>query len=233
MTLFSRSTALSNLSELGLFFTREKREAILRGDMSNLIVHPHFVYGLQATGGYICRTSNATPAMARSQAMCDQMAWESLAELNETGHHRVKAQALILIAHKCFRLGFTQSAKLYILKLCETVENAKLRFLPDDRRPGELSEQIREDVSVLSQAMYLENYIFLVLGGSAAVMTERIEREFIRNLQVRTFHDFSFSFSKSIVISCPGNVPASLQDVPIDYANPRYTISPGCGPYFE
>lgn len=188
----SRLRALSQLSELGLYLTTEKRENILYGNMSGAVVHRHFVYALQAAGGYLRRAPENTSAMADSQAICDQMTWESLIALNETGQHRAKAQALVLVVHKFVLLGFTQSAKSFILKLCEIINNAQLRFLPDDTSLVELPEQIREDASVLSQAIYLENYSYLALDGSATAMTRRIEGEFRSNLRVRTFHAFFF-----------------------------------------
>ena len=70
------------------------------------------------------------------------------------------------------------------------LNKADLRFLPVYGRPAELSEQVREDAAVLSQAIYLENYFYLTLGGPAPAMGARIEKEFRLDLQVRTiqFH---------------------------------------------
>lgn len=90
-----------------------------------------------------------------------------------------------MLTHVLIITGFTASAPLYLSKTCEAINKADLQFLPVYGRPPELSDQVREDVTVLSQAIYLENYLYLVLDGSAPAMTVRIEREFRLDLEVR------------------------------------------------
>ena len=124
--------------------------------------------------------------MVRLQARYAQAAWESLVKVCETNKHRLKIQSLVLLVHAFVIMGFTAVAQLYLLKMCKIIEKGKLRYLPTYGRPAELSEQVREDASVLSQAIYLENFFYLTLGGSAPVLTARIEREFRMDLQVRT-----------------------------------------------
>jgi hypothetical protein len=185
VTSYSRIRALCRLNKLGLYFTKEKQEAILRGDSSNAVVHRHFVDGLQAIGIHLGGTPDEIPALIRLQARYAQAAWESLIQLNQTDQERDKAQALVLLAHAFIILKLTAGAQLYLLKACMIIGKAKLKFLPEYGPPTELSEQTREEFSVLSQAIYLENYFYLTLGGTAPVKTAEIEQEFRVDLQVR------------------------------------------------
>ena len=174
------------MNKLGLYFGAEKQEALLRGDISNAVVDRYFVYAFQAVGMHLCETPDDSPAMVQLQASYGQKAWECLVEICGTGHQRLKAQGMLLFVHSLVIMGFSATTRLYLLKLCEIINDASLQFLPAYGRPPELSDQVREDVAVLSQTIYLENYFYLTLGGSAPAMTARIEMEFRLDLQVRT-----------------------------------------------
>ena len=173
------------MSRLGLYFTKEKREALVRGDTSNLVVDRHFVYMLQAFGVHLCRVS-VTTANIRLQANNAQIIMESLIQLNKTNQEGTKVQALVSAIHACIIVGFTASAQLNLLRASEIIAKAKLRFLMEYEPPAELSERVLEDVSVLSQVIYLDNYFYLTSDGSVPVpvQTAGIEREFRSDLQV-------------------------------------------------
>jgi hypothetical protein len=189
----SRLNALCRLNKLGLYFTKERQDAVLRGDTSNSVVHRHFVDGTQVMGMHFCGPGES-PARVRLQAKYLQIAWESLIQLNQTNREREKVQALVLVAHGFVILRLSTSAQLYFLKACKIIEKAKLRFLPEHEPPAKFSEQVREEASVLSQVIYLENLLYLMVGGSAPARTARIEREFRFDLQVRTIrHSFRCS----------------------------------------
>ncbi|KAF9779633.1 hypothetical protein BJ322DRAFT_370638 [Thelephora terrestris] len=177
LDLSIRLNALCRLNKLGLYFTKERQDAVLRGDTSNSVVHRHFVDGTQVMGMHFCGPGES-PARVRLQAKYLQIAWESLIQLNGTNREREKVQALVLVAHGFVILRLSTSAQLYFLKACKIIEKAKLRFLPEHEPPAEFSEQVREEASVLSQVIYLENLLYLTLGGSAPAKTARIEREF-------------------------------------------------------
>ena len=183
--LDSRLRALCRLNTLGLYFTRDKQEAILRGDLTNAVVDQHFVYGLQVVGVHICGVPEGAPAMIHMQARYVQMAWESFLRLSKTDQERTKAQALVLIVHGSIMVGFKATAQLHLLKASEIIEKARFQFLPEYGPPPQLSDQVREAISVLSQVIYLENYLYLTMDGSVPVKTARIEREFRSDLQVR------------------------------------------------
>ena len=185
----SRLRSLCRITKLGLYFRQEKLEALLDGDMSNTVVDRHFVYAFQATGMNIYGAVEETPAMVQLQARYIQMCWESFIEIHGTNNHMLEAQGLVLLVHGVIMVGLTATAQQYHSKLCQIIDKGKLQFLPAYGRPVGLSEQVREDVAVLSQAIYLDNYFYLTRSGSR-LMTERLEEEFLLDLEVRIIRCF-------------------------------------------
>ena len=173
------------MHKLGLYLGTKKQEALLRGDTSDAVINRHFVHVFHAAGMYLCGAPGESSTMVRLHAKYCQKAWETLIEIHKTGDQKLKAQGVLLLAYTLLVAGFAAGPPLYLSKVCELINRANLRFLPVYGRAPELSEQAREDATVLSQAIYMENYLYLALGGSTPVMTTRIEREFRMDLQVR------------------------------------------------
>ena len=210
------------MNKLGLYFGKEKLEALLRGDVSNTVVNRYFVYGLQATGMYFCEALEATPAMVWLQARYAQLAWETLVEIHGTGDNKLKAQGLMLFVHATVIMGFTALSQFYLSMVCKIIDKAKLQFLPVHGCPAELSEQVREDAAVLSQVIYLVNYFHLTLNGSMSPMMARIEKEFRLDLEVRTVRR---SFVVELEIDSAvrsASVSAPVRYVSVDHADQRY-----------
>ena len=174
------------MNKLGVYFRPEKREALLRGDISNAVVNRHFVYGFQVTGMYLSKAPDDSPATVRLLVEHIENAWVSFFET----HGILKVQGVVLLVHAFVIMGLQNMARSLLPKAFEIIGKADIRFFPAYGRPPELSEQAREDAAVLSQAIYLENYLYLTSGGPEPVMATRIEREFRLDLQVRTiqFH---------------------------------------------
>ena len=185
MIFGSRLRSLCRLSTLGLYFTMEKQEALLRGDTSNTVVDRHFVYALQGLGVHVCGVPEQTSAMILLQVNYVQMAWETLLQLNETNQTRARAQGMVLATHAAILVGFISLAQLHLLEACKIIKKGNFRFLPEYGPSPALSDQVREEISTLTQAIYLENYIYLALNGPAPVRTAGIEREFRLDLRVR------------------------------------------------
>ena len=172
------------MNKLGLYFRKEKLEALFRGDTSNTVVNRYFVYGLQAIGTHICGTPEVTPAMTLLQARYAQLNFEAFIEINRTDDYKLRAQGFILFVHGCILTGFQMSAQLYLSRLCQIIDKGKLQFLSACGRPAGLSEQVREDAAVLSQVIYLYNYLNLTSSGSTSLTMARIEKEFRLDLEV-------------------------------------------------
>ena len=133
---------------------------------------------------HVCRIPDVSLAVVRLQARYAQMAWESLILVLRSDNQRLRVQSLLLLVHAFVLMGFITGARLYLFRACKIIEKANLQFLLLCGNPPEFSEQVREDASVLSQAIYLENYFYVALGGPAPAMTARIEKEFRVELQV-------------------------------------------------
>jgi len=172
------------MNKLGIYFGPEKQDALFLGDTSNAVVNRYFVYGFLAIGTHLCEVLDESPTMVRLEARYIQNAWESLIE-NYRTDQRLAAQGMIVLLHSLVIMGFPAAAQSYLPKLYDLIDNENLRFLPVYGRPPELSDQVREDAAVLSQAIYLENYFYLALDGPVPARTTKIEREFRRDFQVR------------------------------------------------
>jgi len=176
---------LCRMNTMGIYLGVEKQEALLRGDTSNAVVNQCLVYGFQSIGMFFCRAPAESPAVVLSQARYAQRFYETLVDIYRTDNQRLKAQGVLFLAHAFVVMGFPIAPLFYLWKVCNLIDSGDLHFLPLYGRPPELSEQVREDAAVLSQAIYLENYLYLAFGGSVPVKTARIEREFWMDLQVR------------------------------------------------
>ena len=173
------------MNKLGIYFGPEKQDALYRGDTSNAVVDRHFVYGLRTIGTHLSGVVDQSTAMVRLQARYVQKAWESLIEIYRTDDHRLTAQGVLLFSHSLIIMGFLRTVRFYLQKVCELIDNGNLQFLPVYGRPPELSDQVREDAAVLSQTIYLDNYMHLAFGWPAPSKTAKIEREFRGDFQVR------------------------------------------------
>ena len=103
-----------------------------------------------------------------------------------------------LLVHMLFSMASTSLharaldfSRHNLKKACIALNAAKLRFTPDTGRPPEFSEEVRERAVMLSQIVYLENYMFLAVDGIEAMMAARIEEEFRQDLQVRVYFHIS------------------------------------------
>ena len=119
-----------------------------------------------------------------------QKALEYLMEvLKETTRRKnwdLQAQIALWITMGSVVLRLREVTTLYVKKSCDAVNLGGLRFIPTYGRPPEFSEDLREKLSVLSQIIYFENFLFLTCNGAQPRMTERIEWEFRHDLQVRS-----------------------------------------------
>ena len=75
-------------------------------------------------------------------------------------------------------------ARSFLTTGCGAVNAANLQFIPTFGCPPELAEEVQESLTVLSQLVYLENYLFLTIDRMKSKMTTRLEKEFQRELQV-------------------------------------------------
>ena len=116
-------------------------------------------------GMHFCEGIDDSPAMIRLQAKHLQMALELLADVFKGHDWELKAQVALWVTAGSFILPFKDVTPVYIRKCCEIINNAGFQFVPTYGRPPEFSEDLHEKLSVLSQTIYFENFLFLTCGG--------------------------------------------------------------------
>lgn len=139
---------------------------------------------MQCLGAYYSQVE-LSPLAVRMQAVHAQKLWEDVADILRGNDCELKIHVGYLIATSYLFLRMTQGAKLFLWKCTTLVNNTGTRFLPAYGRPPELSEDLRENVTFLSQIIYLDNYLFMAFDGPSPKRTARIEKEFTHELRVR------------------------------------------------
>ena len=123
--------------------------------------------------------------MVRLRAKHAQRAHEQVVELIGGNDANLKVHVVHSLAAMTLYSRWFEPARQCLTKACIALNAANLRFIPAIGRPPELTDDVREWIVVLSQVIYLENYLFLAVDGKEPIMTIRIEKEFRHELQVR------------------------------------------------
>ena len=219
---FSRLNTLCRLNKMGILFTSQKQQALLRGDTSGTIIHPLFISAAQSLGMNFCKGVGDLPVMIKRQARHMQRALELFVDIFKGHDLELIARAALWVVAGAIIMPVTRLNPLHIKRSCEAIETAGLRFIPTYGRPPEFSEDLHERLSLLSQAIYFENYLFLTYGGVEPTMTARLEKEFRHQLQVR-------SGSLPLVTLHAQHVPTGglsgvVQDMSVDHADSDHSV---------
>ena len=182
--MFSRLAALLRSRRFGIYLTGPKQDAILRGDISNTVVHPLFVHVMTVLGMHFCAVE-CSPRMLRLRARYAQRVFEQLVDIITGNNANLLVQVLLYIATMSLHARFFKFTREYLTKVGIALNAANIRFIPATGRPPGLTEDVRERVVVLSQIIYLESFMFLAVDGTEPKITARIEKEFRHELQVR------------------------------------------------
>lgn len=181
----SRLRVVCRLSKLGVRFSSEKQQALLRGDTSGVVLHPFFIHASQSLGMHFCERMDESPAMVRLQAKHIQKSLELLADILNGPDLELRAETTLWVAAGSMVMRLCSLTHPYVEKCCKAIDAARLQFIPTYGRPPDFSEALHEKLSVLTQAIYFENFLFLTCGEAEPTMTARIELEFRQKLQVR------------------------------------------------
>jgi hypothetical protein len=217
------------LPKLGIRFTSEKQQALLQGDTSGTVLNPFFIHAAQSMGMHFCNGVYKFPAMAGLQAKYVQAALERVAEISRGRDWELRAQVALWVASGSILMQLGYLTPSYLEKSCEAVNMAGLQFIPTYGRPPPLSPHLHEKLSVLSQIIYFENFLFLTCGGAHPTMTTRIEKEFRHQLQVNTACHLMFTLRVQHFII--GSISSIVQDLPINDAHPNYFAGQRHGGY--
>ena len=123
--------------------------------------------------------------MIQLRARHSQRAWEQIADISTGSDANLLVQVFFSITTMGLHARWFEFGRQYLTKTCIALNAAKLQFIPATGRPPGLTEDIRERLVVLSQVIYMESYMFLAIDGIEPKMTDRIEKEFRHELQVR------------------------------------------------
>jgi len=162
-----------------------------------------------------------SPAITRLQAKYLQTSYELHAEISRGHDWELRAQVALWTTAGSIVLRLGDIIRARLRESCEVVDEAKLQFIPTYGKPPEFSEELQEKISVLSQIIYFENFLFLTCGGTEPTMTARIEMEFRHRLRVRLAT--SLSFTPRIQRSPVGGISGIVQDLSVDYAHASHS----------
>ena len=116
----------------------------------------------------------------------DKLAFEQLGEINKGNDVSLKVHEFIYVATASPHGRWLKISREYLTKTPITLNVTKPWCILDTRRPSGLTLNDHERLAMLSQAIYLEHYLFLVVDElKPKEMTTRIEKEFRHELQVR------------------------------------------------
>jgi hypothetical protein len=170
------------LRQFGIYLTGPKQDAVLRGDISNTIVHSFFVHATTGIGMHFCADVRDS---VRLHAKHIQLALEQASEIRGGNDANLTAQVWLLFATGSLHARRFELTREYLTKACIALNAAKLRFIPATGRPPGLTDDVHERLVSLSQVVYFENYMFLTVDEIEPKMTARIEKEFRHELRVR------------------------------------------------
>ena len=156
----------------------------MHGDTSGDVVHPFFVHTSNAVGMHLHACVGDSPAMVRLHAKHAQRSLVQMSEVGKSSNMQLKAQVYLYAASACLFQRWFQPARINLTEACDAVDRANLRFIPVSGRLPELTEEVQERLAVLSQIIYMENYLSLAIDRTPPTMTARIEEEFRHELQV-------------------------------------------------
>lgn len=220
---FSRLCVIIKLGKLGMRFTPEKQQALLDGDTSGTVIHPFFILAAQSLGMHLCEEVGNSPAMITLYAKYVQTALELLTEVfrevAEKCDWELQAQVTLWITFGSIVMRLSKITSTYLKKSCEAINRGGLQFIPTYGRPPTFSHELHEKLSVLSQAIYYENFLLLTCGGTQPTTTSRIEKEFRHKLQVRPTVPLPSSRVQNFVV---GNLSGIIRDLSLNHAYEKY-----------
>ena len=219
------------LPKFGLRFSHEKLDALLRGDQSGTVLNRFFVCAAHAVGSLSSVTSgDDIRTMVLFHARRAQAAWECSIEVHEGNDYRVSIQVALMSAAISIFIRMTQTALLYIQKSYGAIEAGNMQFVPIYGRPPELSDDLRETLATLSQAIYWANYLFLMCGGSEPLPIAKLENEFRQELPVSDITSIPLYLSHTNRSPVAESLSYPIPDLSSDDADARPLTRPGHSP---
>ena len=169
---------------MGIHLAPLRQAALVNGDTSNVVLHPFFVYKASSLGMHHSTILEDSPPMALHLARYIQKFWEELANIQRGNNLNLKIQTMFFLTSSCIFVRLVHLAHLYLWKTCKILNGADIRFTPKYGHPPPYSDEVHERSTVLSQIIWMENYLFLTCNEERPKRTTRIEEEFRNVLPV-------------------------------------------------
>ena len=169
---------------MGLRLRSDKQEAIMRGDLSGMVVHPFFIHQAHGLGMHFCASLPDGKTAIMMQARYAQLTWESLADISEDQDRFLLLEAMFTAASSLLFLRWLDKTQMYLLKAIHIANECCMTFVPRDNPAPAFSGDVHEHLVQLSQLIYLENFLFLTGNGVEPKATSRLEKEFRTELEV-------------------------------------------------
>ena len=178
-------------SRMGYVLTPAKCDAIVEGDFLNPSVHPYFIHLSNMLGCYLYQEMQLDFRLLYLNSLLVTACQESVITLTEDIDPLACAQANLLAAQTFIYTDRLNHGLQYFNSARDIVNRHHLRLVPAQTPGGinsglfQLTQDARERISLLSQALYTDVYLSLV-HGARGNQFPRLETEFRFHLPVRS-----------------------------------------------
>ena len=176
---------------MGYVLASTKCDAIVEGDFINPSVHPYFIHLSNMLGCYLYQETQLDFRLLYLNSLLVTACRESVTTLTEDVDPLACVQANILAAQTFICTDRINHGLQYFHSARDIVNRHHLRLVPTQTPGGnnsglfQLTQDARERISLLSQALYTYVYLSLVHGESGSQFS-RLETEFRFHLPVRS-----------------------------------------------
>lgn len=178
-------------SRMGYVLTTAKCEAIVEGDFINPSANPYFIHLSNMLGCYLYQETQLDFRLLYLNSLLVTACLESMTTLTEDVDPLACAQANILAAQTFIYTNRVNHGLQYFHSARDIINRHHLRLVPAQTPGGnntglfQLTQDARERISLLSQALYIDAYLSLANGASGNQFS-RLETEFRFHLPVRS-----------------------------------------------
>ena len=174
----------------------------MRGDRSNTVIHPFFVYFAQLFGCNIFQERNGEYSHLYTMCIYLRLTKEAIASMSEDDDPLSFAEACQFMSLWCTYNHNTILGKEYFVKAIQIVNKYDIRFVSQSpRNPSQphapswprFSDEIAERVVFLSQLICLQVHLHLITGDSEDICYD-LRQQFLNELPVRSLLFSSITF---------------------------------------
>jgi hypothetical protein len=209
----SRLMFLAHRAHIGFRFTTAKQQAIVFGDLSHTVIHPFFIYFAQLFGCNLYQERKGEYCYLYTMCIYLRLTREAMAAMKEEYDPLSFAEACHLMSLFCVYNHYAVLGKQYFLKAIETIKPYGIRFVlqpsgnpavPHSSSWPYCSEETGERVVFLSQLIYLQFHLRLILGAIEDLSYD-LRQQFMNEVSVGILHFppiyFSYDLNSTVALS--------------------------------